>query len=375
MSDRMHVATRKGLFTFDRIDENWSITQTNFLSDNCTLVHGDTRGDRPPLYCALDHGHFGAKLHRSRDEGETWDEIGIPVFPPRPEGEAPEIDSMGKTIPDSLQLVWALQCGGVDQPGRIWCGTIPGGLFKSDDDGDTWELVRSLWDHPDRKQWFGGGTDWPGIHSICIDPRNSRRIIVGVSCGGVWISEDDGETWSCHAKGMRAEYMPPEREFDQRIQDPHCVVQCPSQPEKFWAQHHNGVFRSVDDCATWIEIKNISPSTFGFPVVVHPDDGETAWLVPGISDEKRIPVDGQVVVTRTRDGGQNFDQLREGLPQDHAYDLVFRHSLDIDETGDRLAMGSTTGSVWISEDQGDSWTCLKHHLPPVYAVRFLKPQA
>lgn len=375
MSDRMHVATRKGLFTIDRNGGSWSITQANFLADNCTLVHGDTRGERPVLYCALDHGHFGAKLHRSRDEGESWEEIGIPAYPPRPEGEEPEIDFMGRTIPDSLQLVWALQEGGPDQPGRLWCGTIPGGLFKSDDEGDTWELVRSLWDHPDRKQWFGGGADWPGIHSVCVDPRNSRRIIVGVSCGGVWISEDDGDTWTCRAQGMRAEYMPPERAFDPVIQDPHCVVQCPGQPEKFWAQHHNGVFRSVDDCATWTEIKDIAPSTFGFPVAVHPEDGDTAWLVPGLSDEKRIPVDGQVVVNRTRDGGSSFDQLREGLPQEHAYDLVFRHSLDIDESGDRLAFGSTTGSVWITENQGDSWTCLETHLPPVYAVRFLKPRA
>ena len=375
MSDRIHVATRKGLFTIERGNGHWGISHTNFLADNCTLVMHDSRTDRPGLYCALDHGHFGAKLHRSFDEGNSWEECGVPTYPTRPEGVEPQIDMMGRTIPDSLQLIWALTPGSVEQTGRLWCGTIPGGLFRSNDHGESWQLVESLWNHPDRKQWFGGGADWPGIHSICIDPRDAKRIIVGVSCGGVWISEDDGASWVCRAQGMRAEYMPPDRAYDPVIQDPHCVVQCPAQPEKFWAQHHNGMFRTTDDCASWQEIMDVKPSTFGFPVAVHPEDGDTAWFVPALNDEKRIPVDGKVVVNRTRDGGSTFETLSEGLPQDHAYDLVFRHALDIDESGDRLVFGSTTGSLFISENQGDSWQTISRHLPPVYAVRFDKPSS
>lgn len=117
---------------------------------------------------------------------------------------------------------------------------------------------------------------------------------------------------------------------------------------------------------------NIPPSVFGFAVAVHQRDGNTAWLIPAIKDEKRIPVDGKVVVTRTRDGGKNFDVLRQGLPQEHAYDLVYRHALDIDESGNTLALGSTTGSAWVSEDQGDHWQCLSTHLPPILCVRFEK---
>jgi hypothetical protein len=168
---------------------------------------------------------------------------------------------------------------------------------------------------------------------------------------------------------MFAAFMPPERREDPNIQDPHRVVRCPGAPDHLWAQHHNGVFRSTDGAASWQEVK-VPPSSFGFATAVHPGDPNTAWFVPAIADQKRIPVDGKVVVARTRDGGASFDLLREGLPQDHAYDLTFRHALDIDRTGDRLAFGSTTGSLWVTDDQGDRWSPVSHHLPPVYVVRF-----
>lgn len=140
----------------------------------------------------------------------------------------------------------------------------------------------------------------------------------------------------------------------------------------YWAQHHNCVFRSTDGAASWREITDILPSTFGFAVAVHPGDPDTAWLVPGVSDEHRIPPDGHVVVNRTRDGGTSFETLRRGLPQEHAYDLTYRHALDVDETGDRLAFGTTTGTLWVSEDQGDAWQTASSHLPPVYCVRFAR---
>jgi hypothetical protein len=132
------------------------------------------------------------------------------------------------------------------------------------------------------------------------------------------------------------------------------------------------VFRSTDGGAAWTEVTTVKPSVFGFGVAVHPRDPDTAWFVPAVKDECRIPVDGKMVAARTRDGGKTFTVLREGLPQDHAYDLVYRHALDVDDTGDRLAMGSTTGALWISENQGDSWQAVSVHLPPVYSVRFEK---
>ena len=148
------------------------------------------------------------------------------------------------------------------------------------------------------------------------------------------------------------------------------MVLCPASPDDCWMQHHNGIFRSSDAGKTWQEITGVSPSTFGFAVAVHPRDPLTAWFVPAVKDEKRYPVNGKLVVTRTRDGGRSFDVLDKGLPGSHAYDIVFRHALAGDDTGDRLAFGSTTGNLWVSEDQGDSWQTVSSTLPPVHAVRF-----
>jgi hypothetical protein len=243
-------------------------------------------------------------------------------------------------------------------------------LFRSTDRGTSWSLIETLWNRPERKKWFGGGYDDPGIHSVVVDPRDSKRVLVGISCGGVWVSADGGESWTVQTAGMHAAYMPPERREDPDIQDPHRLVACPAAPDVLWVQHHNGVFLSTDGAKNWSEITDIKPSNFGFAVAVHPTDPETAWFVPAVKDEHRIPQGGKVVAARTRDGGKSFEVLQKGLPQEHAYDLVFRHALDVDPSGEILAMGSTTGNLWVSENAGDSWSAVSHHLPPIYQVRF-----
>jgi len=369
MASDLLVATRKGLFQWTRGSAGWAIERVSFLGDAVSMVLHDPRDGF--LYAGLGLGHYGIKLQRSRDGGQTWEEIKAPLFPKQLEGERDQLPD-GKDWPWRVEQIWSLEAGPAGQPGSLWCGTIPGGLFRSTDHGETWELVRSLWDDPRRKEWFGGGADLPGIHSICVAPDGA--VIVGVSCGGVWRSGDDGATWEVRADGMYAEFMPPERRFDPLIQDPHRVVQCPARPEVLWAQHHNGVFRSVDGAASWQDVPSVEPSTFGFAVAVHPLDADTAWLVPARKDDQRIPVEGRVVVSRTRDGGKTWTALRRGLPQEHAYDLTFRHALDVDDAGQALSFGSTTGSLWLSEDQGDSWQTLSSHLPPIYAVRFVKPR-
>jgi hypothetical protein len=365
MSDTLLVSTRKGLFTVVRTAQGWDIADVAFLGDNVTLTVTDPRDGR--RYAALDHGHFGVKLHRSTATG--WEEIATPAYPEKPAG-LEENDMWGRPLPWSTVRIWALVPGGADEPGTLWCGTLPGGLFRSTDHGESWQLVRSLWDHPKRPQWMGGGADLPGVHSICIDPRDQRRVCIAVSTGGLWHSGDGGETWSQRGAGMRADHVPPELTHDPIAQDVHCLVQCQADPERMWVQHHNGIFVSSDEGRNFTEIMSAGPSTFGFPVAVHPEKPDTAWFVPEIKDEKRIPCDGRLVVTRTRDGGKSFEVLSRGLPQRHAYDVVYRHALALDPAGERLALGSTTGGLWVSENQGDAWTCVTHTLPPVYAVRF-----
>jgi len=191
ISDTLLVCTRKGLFTVARKSSSWEITGADFLGQNVSIALTDPRdGCR---YAALDHGHFGVKLHRSTANG--WEEIAAPVYPQKPEGRE-EIDFWGRPLAWSTARIWALAAGGADQEGVIWCGTLPGGLFRSADHGESWQMMRSLWDHPLRKKWNGGGADLPGLHSICVDPRDSSRVWIAVSTGGVWFTEDDGASWT-----------------------------------------------------------------------------------------------------------------------------------------------------------------------------------
>lgn len=359
------ISTRKGLFEAERSGDTYRVTRGHFVGDNVTLALADPRDGG--LYAALDHGHFGVKLHRSDDRGKTWIEIATPAYPKQPEGEV-EKNMWGKERKWSTALVWSL-APALDKAGALWAGTIPGGLFRSDDRGASWRIVEALWFHPDRPRWNGGGKDDAGIHSICVDPRDPKAVAIAVSTGGVWRTRDGGATWANTAHGMRAEYVPPEHTHDGNSQDVHCLVQCASTPTTWWVQHHNGIFRSTDDMASWTEITKAGPSVFGFPVIVDPDDANTAWFVPAIKDEKRIPVDGKVVVTRTRDGGETFDVLSRGLPDTFAYDLVYRHAFARAADG-TLAFGSTTGNVFASRDRGDSWSVISNYLPPVHAVTF-----
>jgi photosystem II stability/assembly factor-like uncharacterized protein len=154
------------------------------------------------------------------------------------------------------------------------------------------------------------------------------------------------------------------------VQDPHAVVRCADQPEKLWCQHHNGIWHSVDDAASWQEVTGVPVSNFGFAVAVHPRDGDTAWFVPAIADQCRVPRDGTLAVNRTRDGGRSFETLREGLPQKDCYDLVYRHGLAVADDGRTLLMGSTTGSLWASDDAGDRWQTVSTQLPPIHALGF-----
>ncbi len=293
--DDILVGTRKGLFTL----RGGEIARVSFLGAPVTAVLSRDGS----LFAAVGHGHFGAKLHRSQDRGETWKEVASPQWPPKPADADDRNPFSGAAWPWTLDQIWTLEADSRG-PDALWCGTIPGGLFHSTDAGASWRLVRSLWDRPERKQWGGGGYDFAGIHSICVDPRDPRRVLAGVSTGGAWRTEDGGESWTVASQGMR------------------------------------------------------------------PRDPDTAWFVPAVKDEQRVPVEGAMAVTRTRDGGKTFQALRSGLPQRHAYHLVYRHCLEVAPDGETLAMGSTTGALWTSRDAGESWAALSRDLPPVFCVRF-----
>jgi hypothetical protein len=376
MTERMLIGTRKGLFILERgtgspkagLGGGWRVAHTAFVGDPITIVLADPRDGT--LYAGISLGHFGCKLHRSSDGGATWEEVGVPKYPvgAKTQGRSFDPNAPGLMEPASLELLWALEPGGRDEPGVLWAGTIPGGLFRSPDRGATWALNMPLWDLPARADWSGGGYDHAGIHSVCVNPADSRKISVAVSTGGVWLTEDGGNSWVPRAKGMRATYLPPELQQDARHQDAHRMVQSPSRPEVMWLQHHNGMYRTANGGQQWDEL-DAKPSTFGFAVAVHPHEPDTAWFVPAVADVCRVPVDGRMVVNRTRDGGKTFETLHAGLPQSHAYHLIYRHGLTVDSTGQHLAMGSTTGALWSTADGGASWATVTTDLPPIACVR------
>lgn len=366
-SDRAWVSTRKGLFCLRRSRAGaWRMGAPSFVGANVSLCSVDPRTGR--VYACLEHGHFGAKLHASADGGRTWRELTVPRFPRRKRTE-PKIDGAGRVWKHNVEAIWALELDPRHADG-LWAGTVGGGLFHSVDGGSSWTLVRGLWDDPARERWSGGGRDEAAIHSISVDPRDPERVLVGVSVGGAWQTQDGGRSWAVASHGMRAEYMPKGQARDPVVQDPHRIVRCGDAPQRLWCQHHNGIFQSRNGGTRWTEIRRKGVPTFGFAVAVHPSDPDTAWFVPGVKDECRIAVGGALRVQCTRDGGKTFTSHGAGLPGRHAFDIALRHALDVGGCGKALMFGTTTGNLFASDSGGRRWTALHHHLPPIAAVCF-----
>jgi len=384
------VATRKGTFKVEKSAGRWRAALVGHSGIGVNYVARDPKTNR--LWALLGHGHWGAKLSISDDDGATWRDnpaqvkypegaryIGQDMF----EDTASEFGVGWKTTTRNATLLklWVISFG---DDGAIWVGTIPGGLFESRDGGASFELNRPLWNHESRggdlfngngtgeTKWFGtpaseGGEFAPGIHSIAVDPRHPERLLIAVSTAGVLETCDGGRTWRSRNKGMTMDHNPdPEAEWGH---DPHVIELCRTAPDHVWQQNHAGVFYSDNGAESWAKVSAPSDGVhFGFPVTVDAHDGKVAWLVPGVSDAQRMAIDGGLFVARTDDGGVSWRQQREGLPQESAYDIVYRHALD--NCDDAVAFGSTTGNLYLSEDRGESWTVVSHNLPPIYAVRF-----
>lgn len=385
MSARIIVGTRKGTFLVEQGTRGFTPRLVGHEGVGVNYALRDPHTGT--LWALLGHGHWGAKLSRSRDDGATWQDAAQISYPEgaryigheMPTGSEDEPKSLIR--PATLLKLWHMAVG---PDGRLYVGTIPGGLFTSDDGGESFELNRPLWNHESRggdlftgdgtgmTHWFGtpaseGGEFAPGIHSITVDPRNEKRVLVAISTAGVLETTDGGKSWRSRNKGMLNDYLPdPAAEWGH---DPHYVELCPGQPDHVWQQNHAGVFYSSDGAATWKRVSAPDRGVhFGFPVAVDEADGRVAWLVPGKSDNQRMTIGGGLFVARTRDGGETWEDLREGLPQQHAYDVVYRHALA--NRGDLLAFGSTTGNLYVSTDRGDSWQTVANNLPPIYSVRF-----
>ncbi len=360
-ADRLLLGTRKGLMIYGRDGAGWKLVNHSFTGVAIAYACHDPRTGL--LWAAQDHGHWGQKLSRSADWGQTWEEVPAPTYP---EGEM-----IKEGQPATLRYLWVIQPGHASQPDTLYVGTEPGGLFVSHDRGDSFELVRALWDHPSRKEgkWFGGGRDTAGIHSIVVDPRDARHLFIAVSCAGVFESRDGGESWAPRNKGMSAEFLP---DADAEVgQDPHFIAMAEGDPQTFWQQNHCGIYYSTDGCANWKLVSKAGQTAhFGFAVAVDPHCPEVAWVVPAKSDMERMAIDGALVVCRTDDGGRSWKEQRSGLPQENCYDIAYRHALDVADRS--LVFGTTTGNAFTSDDRGENWQDLGRGLPPIYSCRFAK---
>ena len=255
-----------------------------------------------------------------------------------------------------------MQHAGIDRPGCLWIGTEPGGLFFSDDNGKTFHLNGGLWNHPSRQddsQWFGAGKDFPFIHSIIVDPRDSSHIYVGVSCAGVFETKDGGLNWQPKNNGLIAAYLPnPKQETGH---DPHRMLMCDSQPDVIWQQNHCGIFRTINGGDVWQDVSGANGfPKYGFALAIDEQNPEVAWVIPAESDEKRIPVDLKLQVCKTEDGGKIWISVSINLPTEYSFDVAFRHAFI--KKGNSLLFGTNNGNLYASINGILAWKMISSHL-------------
>lgn len=362
------VGTRKGAFILasDSSRREWEVSAPILLGNMVHHMMKDPR-DGKTILIAARTGHLGPTVFRSMDEGTTWKEATRPpAFRKAAEGEKGLV----------VDHIFWLTPGHKREPGVWYAGTSPQGLFRSQDQGDTWESVAGFNDHPMRNLWTGGeqdGTpDGPKLHSILIDPRDPNHIYIGMSGGGVFESTDRGADWKPLNRGCAADFLPvADPEYGH---DPHCVRMHPLMPDRLYQQNHCGIYRMDRSESTWIRVGNNMPKEIGdigFPLVLHPRNPNTLWVFPmdGTTVWPRTSPGGKPAVYRSSDGGASWIRQDQGLPRTNAWFTVKRQAMTNDQekpTG--VYFGTTGGEIWGTSNEGDSWNCMVRYLPHIYSL-------
>jgi len=370
---RVLVGTRKGAFIFssDKDRKKWDVSELMFKGWNVFHMVMDPRDKR--LYAAVTHFVYGATVQYSDDFGATWTQspasptFSRPSASGRPSGSVEELVAGGTPAKaEQVLAVWNIEPGRADEPGVLYAGVQPAALFKSTDRGESWQLNEGLYDHPQRGQWNPGAGGLT-LHSIVLDPRDKNRMYIAVSAAGTYRTDDGGKTWTPRNKNVRADFQPNiYPEFGQCV---HKLAMHPSRPDVLFQQNHCGVYRSDDGGDDWVDIGlDKLPSRFGFPIVIHPHDPQTVYVMLEESDQFRMSVDSQVSVWRSRDGGGNWQRLTNGLPA-QAHVVVLREAMASDNLeAAGLYAGTNTGQLFYSRDDGDHWELLADYLPPIQSV-------
>ncbi|MEV7616278.1 exo-alpha-sialidase [Streptomyces sp. NPDC089799] len=351
------AGTRKGLFIGRRRRNGgpWAFDGPHFETQAVYAVAVDRRGPTPRLLVGGDSAHWGPSVFTSDDLGRSWREPAAPAvrFP--------------QDTGASLERVWQLHPAGPEAPDVVYAGTEPAALFRSADRGESFELVRPLWEHPSRKDWVPGGGG-EALHTVITDPADPASVTVAVSTAGVFRTEDGGTTWAPSNTGVSAVFLPdPDPEYGQCV---HKIARDAGNPDRLYLQNHWGVYRSDDAGRHWTDIGGGLPSDFGFAVAGHPHRPDTAYVFPLNADSDRVPAGRRCRVFRTGDAGRTWEPLTRGLPDGDHYGTVLRDALctdDADPAG--IYFGNRNGELYASADDGDSWLLPASHLPDVLCVR------
>lgn len=353
------IGTRKGLFTARSRDDRrtWELDPIHFPNMEVYAVAIDTRRSTPRILAGVGMGHFGFALHHSDDLAKTWSE------PEQPALEFP------KDTDTALVRAWHLRPAGPDEPDVVYAGVEPHAMFRSDDGGISFSLVRGLFDHPHRKDWQPGGGG-ACLHTILVHPDDPKRLLVAMSAAGVYRSSDGGATWEASNRGIAVPHSPEETRFPEFGQCVHKVAMHPDKPERLFAQNHFGVYRSENGGDSWDVIEDGLPSNFGFPIAVHPHKPDVVYNVPLEADGNRVPPDTRFRVYRSEDAGGSWHPLTEGLPEEPYYAAVLRDAMSTDGAERAgVYVGTRLGDVFASRDEGESWSTIASHLPDVLTVR------
>lgn len=349
------IGTRKGLWlaTSKNGRKNWEISGPHHPMTAVYALAIDTRKETPRLYVDTSSEWFGPSFHTSDDLGASWQEQKAIKFP----------EDTGA----ALTRVWQFAPGPVDEPDVIYAGTETSAVFRSTDAGKSFEFLRGLWDHPHRADW-GPGYGGQAVHSLLPHPTDKQRVMVAMSTGGVYVTEDGGDSWRPSNSGIRADFMPEDQQYPEYGQCVHKIASHPSRPERLFAQNHGGVYRSDDAGASWQSIADGLPSDFGFPMVVHPHRPDVIYCFP-LNDELRCPPGGRCAVYRSEDAGQSWTALTDGLPEGF-WAAVMRDAMCADSADPAgIYFGARNGEVYGSADGGDHWQLVANHLPDVLCVR------